>query len=158
MKKGLHFAISVLFVLLASSCSSESIENTNIPESENDVAVEQELLGIVNSHRVSMGFSTLEFSTVAYDYANEHTDYMINKGGLSHDNFSARASKISAEVNAEFVAENVAKDYATAAAALENWLESPNHRKTIEGEFTHTAVSVKKDSGGNFYFTQLFYR
>ena len=61
------------------------------------------------------------------------------------------------EEEAEAVA-GIAKDYPDATTALENWLESPNHRKTIEGEFTHTAVSVKKDSSGKFYFTQLFYR
>ena len=158
MKMRLPIAVSVLFVLLAGSCSKESIENTNIPSSDNAVLVEQVLLDIVNDHRNSLGYSSLLFSKVAYEYANTHTDYMIAKGSLSHDNFSARASSISSEVNAEYVAENVAKDYPDAATALEKWLESPNHRKTIEGEFTHTAVSVKKDSGGKFYFTQLFYQ
>jgi len=158
MKMRLPIAFSVLFVLLAGSCSTESIENTNIPSSENAVLVEQALLDIVNDHRISLGYSSLLFSKVAYDYANTHTDYMIAKGSLSHDNFSSRASSISSEVNAEYVAENVAKDYPDAVTALENWLQSPNHRKTIEGEFTHTAVSVKKDSSGKFYFTQLFYR
>lgn len=154
----LPIAISVLFVLLAGSCSTESIENTDIPSSENAVLVEEALLDIVNDHRMNLGYSSLLFSKVAYDYANTHTDYMIAKGSLSHDNFSARASNISSEVNAEYVAENVAKDYPDAATALENWLQSPNHRKTIEGEFTHTAVSVKKDASGKLYFTQLFYR
>lgn len=158
MKMRLPIAISVLFVLLAGSCSTESIENTDIPSSENAILVEEALLDIVNDHRMNLGYSSLLFSKVAYDYANTHTDYMIAKGSLSHDNFSARASNISSEVNAEYVAENVAKDYPDAATALENWLQSPNHRKTIEGEFTHTAVSVKKDASGKLYFTQLFYR
>ena len=151
-------AVSVLFVLLAGSCSSESGENANIPIYENAVLVEQELLGIVNDHRNDLGYSSLLFSKIAYDYANSHTDYMIAKGSLSHDNFSSRASSISSEVNAEYVAENVAKDYPDAITAYQKWLESPNHRKTMEGEFTHTAVSVKKDASGKFYFTQLFYR
>jgi len=154
----LHYAVLVLFVVMANSCSKESIENTDIPRAENAVEVEQELLGIVNDHRTALGYSSLQFSAVAYEYANNHTDYMIAKGSLSHDNFSARASNISAEANAEYVAENVAKDYPTAIEAFENWLDSPNHRKTMEDNFTHTAVSVKKDAKGNFYFTQLFYR
>jgi uncharacterized protein YkwD len=158
MKMRLLVAVSVLFVLLAGSCSSESVENANIPIYENAILVEQELLDIVNDHRNDLGYSSLLFSKIAYDYANSHTDYMIAKGSLSHDNFSSRASSISSEVNAEYVAENVAKDYPDAITAYEKWLESPNHRKTMEGEFTHTAVSVKKDSSGKFYFTQLFYR
>ncbi len=143
---------------MATSCSTESADNTIIVEAENNVALEQELLGIVNDHRTSLGFNSLEFSTVAYTYANAHTDYMISKGSISHDNFSSRASKISQEADAEYVGENVARNYATANQAFAEWFASPSHRKTMEGEFTHTAVSVKVDANGNFYFTQLFYR
>jgi len=28
----------------------------------------------------------------------------------------------------------------------------------MEADFTHTAISVKQDSKGNFYYTQLFYK
>ena len=158
MKMRLLLAVSVLFVLVASSCSKESITNTDIPKAENSVLMEQELLGIVNAHRTSLGFTALEFSAIAYEHANDHTDYMIAKGSLNHDNFTARASSISSETSAEYVAENVAKDYDSAVGAFENWLASSDHRKTMEGDFTHTAVSVKKDTAGNFYYTQLFYR
>ncbi|MGI9550613.1 MAG: CAP domain-containing protein [Aurantibacter sp.] len=154
----LHHIVLVLFVCLGASCSTESLGETNIPIAENEVAVENELLNVVNGHRTSLGYNALNFSQEAYDYANSHNDYMISKGSISHDNFSARASSIAAEVGAEYVAENVAKDYDTAVAAFENWLASSSHKKTMEGEFTHTAVSVKKDAGGNFYFTQLFFR
>lgn len=147
-----------VFILLTSCSDIENTEISELPSAENARAMENELLGIVNAHRSSLGFSPLEFSAVAYEYANSHTDYMINRGGLSHDNFSARASSISSETNAEAVAENVAKDYANAAAAFEGWLESSNHRKTLEGNFTHTAVSVKRDDQGTYYYTQLFYR
>ena len=158
MKMRLLFAISVLFVLVANSCSKESIANTDIPEAENAVQVEQELLGIVNTHRASLGSTPLQFSAVAYEYANNHTDYMIAKGNISHDNWESRASKIASEVDAKAVGENVAKDYSNAAQAFANWLASQDHRETMEGDFTHTAVSVKKDASGNLYFTQLFYR
>ncbi|MGB5668578.1 MAG: CAP domain-containing protein [Maribacter sp.] len=158
MKMRVQYAFLILFVFILGSCSKESIENLNIIEAENAIEVENELLNVVNDHRVSLGYTSLQFSAVAYDYANQHNDYMVANGSISHDNFSSRASKISSEVNAEYVAENVAKDYKTAFEAFEKWLSSPNHKKTMEGEFTHTAVSVKKDANGNLYFTQLFYR
>ncbi|MBT8185798.1 MAG: CAP domain-containing protein [Eudoraea sp.] len=158
MKMRLLCAVSVLFVLVASSCSKEAIPYTDIPKAENAVQMEQELMGIVNTHRSSLGFPELQFSAIAYEHANNHTDYMISKGSLNHDNFSARATSISSATDAEYVAENVAKDYDSAAGAFENWLASSDHRKTMEGDFTHTAVSVKKDPAGNFYYTQLFYR
>jgi len=154
----MHYAALAVFVCILAACSSESSEAVDIVEQKNVTEVEQELLNTVNGHRVSSGLSSLNFNSVAYRYANAHTDYMIDKGAINHDNFNARASGISAEVEAEFVAENVAKDYSTASDAFQGWLNSTQHKRTMEGEFTHTAISVKKDSDGTLYFTQIFYR
>ena len=153
-----HYVALVLFVCTLGSCSKESIETTSIIEAENAIAVEQELLVVVNTHRLSLGQPELEFSAVAYEYANEHNNYMISIGSINHDNFSSRASKISSLVSAEFVAENVAKDYNNASEAFHGWLNSSSHKKTMEGDFSHTAVSVKINTAGKFYFTQIFFR
>jgi len=158
MKMRTHFVALVLFVCTMASCSKESIENASIPKAENAKEVEVELLAVVNDHRISLGQPALDFSEVAYEYANEHNDYMISKGSINHDNFSSRASKISSRVSAEFVAENVAKDYDDAAEAFQGWLNSSSHKKTMEGDFSHTAVSVKINDAGKFYFTQIFFR
>jgi len=158
MKMRAQYAVLVLFVFILGSCSKEPIDNTPNIEAVNVIALEQEVLEIVNSHRSELGTNTLEFSEVAYEYANKHTDYMISKGSLSHDNFSSRASSIASKVAVQMVAENVAKDYNTAQDAFLGWYESSSHKKTMEGDFTHTAVSVKKDENGNFYYTQLFYK
>jgi uncharacterized protein YkwD len=157
MKKRMRFAFAAVFMCLLFSCSKETVNQEDIPVAVNMVAVENELLQLVNQHRNTLGYPGLSFSAVAYDYANSHTDYMISTGTLSHHNFSARASQITSEVNAKAVAENVAKDYSSAEKALEGWLGSEAHRKTMEGDFSHTAVSVKQDANGNLYFTQLFY-
>lgn len=154
----LRNVVPVLFVIVLSSCTSESLDETTAHEAENVFTVEQELLEIVNDYRLSVGALPLQFSEVAYKYANSHTDYMIEKGSINHDNFSSRASNINSEVGVEIVAENVAKDYDNATEAFNGWYESSSHKKTMEGDFTHTAVSVKKDTSGNFYYTQLFYK
>ncbi|WP_299533261.1 CAP domain-containing protein [Ulvibacterium sp.] len=161
MNRRVGYTFLVCLALLSTACTKESdalAEIPNIPEAENVVEVEQELITVVNNHRISIGYAALQYSPIAHEYANKHNDYMIAQGDLSHDNFSARASGIAAEVNAEYVGENVAKDYDTASEAFQGWLNSTSHKKTMEDEFTHTAVSVKKDASGNFYFTQLFYR
>ncbi len=158
MKMRTHVVVFVLFVCTMASCSKETVEPTNIAEAKNATTIENELLGVVNDHRVSIGQPALEFSEVAYVYANQHNDYQIAKGNISHDNFSARASKISTQVNAEYIAENVAKDYDNAIEAFQGWLKSASHRTTMEGEFTHTAVSVKTNESGDYYFTQIFFR
>ncbi|WP_245603229.1 CAP domain-containing protein [Maribacter antarcticus] len=151
-------AVFVLFVFIFGSCSTEPTDDTPNITATNVVGLEQEVLDIVNSHRSALETNTLIFSAIAYEYANTHTDYMINKGSLSHDNFSSRASSIASKVEVQMVAENVAKDYSTAQDAFIGWYESTNHKKTMEGDFTHTAVSVKEDEDGNFYYTQLFYK
>jgi uncharacterized protein YkwD len=158
MKMRTHFIALVLFVCTLASCSKETTKPIDIIEAQNDKLVETELLNVVNDHRIALGQSALEFSEVAYEYANEHNDYMISLGDINHHNFSSRASKISSQIGAEFVAENVAKDYENAAEAFQGWLNSSSHKKTMEGEFTHTAVSVKINDAGDFYFTQIFFR
>lgn len=158
MKMRLLYAVPVFLLLFLGSCTSESIDDTPVLEAENVLTIEQDLLDIVNEHRLSLNTNTLAFSDVAYKYANLHTDYMISKGNISHDNFSSRASNIDSEISVEMVAENVAKDYQSALEAFEGWYVSSSHKKTMEGDFTHTGISVKKDDQGNYYFTQLFYK
>lgn len=158
MKMIRQYLVLVLFVCTMASCTKESMDTANIIEAKNVPEIENELLDVVNQHRLSMGQNSLEFSSIAYQYANDHTDYMMSRGSINHDNFGQRASSISSEENAQFVAENVAKDYESASEALSGWLNSSNHKKTIEDEFTHTAVSVKANSDGTLYFTQIFYR
>lgn len=154
----MHYALLVCFAVLVAACTKETTEAPIVPEAINAIEIEGELLSVVNNYRITMELNALDFSAVAYEYANQHNDYMIAKGNLSHDNFSARASQISAAESAEFVAENVAKDYANATEAFQGWLNSSSHKSTMEGEFTHTAVSVKKNDAGKFYFTQIFFR
>ena len=154
---GSFWALSAMLAIVV-SCSKDTGEPTEIPVAENVSAVEKELMQAVNDYRVSQGHAALVFSQIAYDYASQHTDYMIASGAINHDGFSARASEITAQVDAKSVAENVAKDYPSAEKAFEGWLGSESHRKTMVGEFTHTAVSVKKSPGGKLYYTQLFYQ
>lgn len=156
-----NFLQAVLLVVVLSSvvsCSKESLEEVPVTHAANVPAVEQALLGLVNDYRAQLGYEALAFSAVAYSYANDHTDYMIATGEISHYNFSARATSIAQEANATAVAENVAKDYPDAQSAFQGWINSEAHRKTIEGSFSHTAISVKQAPDGKLYFTQLFYQ
>lgn len=140
------------------SCTSENISETEQLNLVNDTRLEAQIMTLINSHRESIGLATLNFNDVAYTHANNHTEYMILKGGLSHDNFNIRASKISSEANAKEVGENVAKDYSTAEAVFNGWITSIPHKENIESDFTHTAISAKEDSNGNLYFTQIFFK
>ena len=161
------YLLIVLFALAMASCDTSSVVEeeelfeSEVPSDEESIelsANEQELFDLVNEYRVSTGKNALVFSKEAYKYALEHNDHMISEGKLSHDNFSSRASKIAKETNATFVAENVAKDYHKADMALQGWMDSASHRKTIEGDFTHTAIGVTANTEGKLYYTQIFFR
>ena len=154
----LKFAVLAIVLILGMSCSKDSSDDSIALSAANAFEVELQLMFIINEHRAKLGQSALKHSVVAYNYANKHTDYMIEKGTVSHDNFNDRAASLSADTNAQEVAENVAKDYASAMEAFQGWMSSANHRSTMEDDYTHTAISVKKDSNGNLYYTQLFYR
>ncbi len=118
--------------------------------------MEAELVNLVNEHRTSIGATTLQNSPSSYVHAKDHNNYMISKNELSHDNFESRASKIASEINAVQVSENVARYYSTAEKTLEGWLNSSSHKTTLEGDFTHTTLSVQVDKEGRPYFTQIF--
>lgn len=107
--------------------------------------MEEELVGLVNQHRNSIGLNSLTNSAPAYKYAEEHTDYMISHNVLSHDNFDTRASKVAEETNAVSVSENVARYYTSAEKTLEGWAESASHKAAMEGDFTHTTLSIQLD-------------
>ena len=164
--KRLIGAFLVLAVVMGMSmCSSPSAsEETELTEtlSENEkitidpVQMEGELLDLINAYRSSIGQAVLQNSAPSYKYAQAHNDYMISKNSLSHDNFEERASKIAEETNAKSVSENVARFYSTAQQALDGWLNSTSHKEALEGNYTHTTLSVQLDKDGRPYFTQIF--
>lgn len=152
--------ILILTLTLAFSCAKEELEQVNLVVNSSATAseIENQLFNMVNTHRTSLNLNALTFDSLSYFYASEHSEYMISKGETSHFKFEERAAEISAQTGAEYVAENVANDYLTIEDAMEAWLESPGHKVNIEGNYTHSALSIKKDANNNLYFTQIFYR
>lgn len=119
---------------------------------------ESQLFDMINTYRSTIGLNTLHFESTTFYYAGLHTDYMISKGETSHDNFGERAENISKRTGAVYVAENVARNYDTLDEVLKAWLESPGHRKNIEGNYSASAISIRPNEKGDLYFTQIFFR
>lgn len=166
MKKLYGTLLVIVLAIALSDCSTTSTQEEEQGYTEATLGnekisidpdkMEEDLMDLVNGHRSSIGLSTLAKSTSAYKYAEEHNNYMISHNALSHDNFDSRASKIAAETNAVSISENVARYYTSAEKTLEAWVESASHKKAMEGDFTHTTLSVQLDKGGRPYFTQIF--
>ncbi|BDW92202.1 hypothetical protein MACH07_10340 [Flagellimonas marinaquae] len=166
MKKLYGTLLAVALALGLTACSTTPAQEDELGYTEatlgnekqtvDPAKMEEDLLGLVNEHRKSKGLSSLSKSAPSYKYAEEHNDYMISRNALSHDNFDSRASKIAAETDAISVSENVARYYTSAAKTLEGWIESSSHKAAMEGDFTHTTLSVQLDKEGRPYYTQIF--
>jgi uncharacterized protein YkwD len=146
------------------SCSPEDSNST--PEYETSLPVvlnyeyspvELETMTLINNYRVSIGLNALEkINHVSYK-SEEHDNYMIANNVVNHDDFMARSENIIKTLGAKKVSENIAYNYNSAKGALDAWLKSEEHKKTIEGDFTHFGISVRENPiNGRKYYTNIF--
>ncbi len=118
---------------------------------------ETKILELVNDHRDSIGLNKLEILNIVSSVADNHTNYMIENGQISHDNFSERTQILIQRANAKSVGENVAFGYSTAKGVLSGWLNSEGHKKVIENSsYTHFGISTESNRNGRYYFTNIF--
>ncbi|WP_350286560.1 CAP domain-containing protein [uncultured Croceitalea sp.] len=159
-----HFFLFA-FALTIISCTTDSVQNDEALF-ENDTTTvqltlsqdETELFDLVNTHRAAQGLNELIFSKETYEFAEEHNKFMIAEGEISHKNFSQRASKVAKKTKAIKVGENVAKSFTTPNAAVKAWLNSKSHKKALEGNYTHSTISITESDEGELYYTQIFFR
>ena len=158
----LKLTYAVLLSIFFISCASDDDGIYDEISSFEDVSVsytvmEYQIVSLVNEHRESVGLAPLEIVNIVSDEAEGHTDYMIEVGEPSHDNFAARYSNLVKKVNAKSVGENVAYGYSTAEAVVNAWIKSEGHRRNIENvEYTSFGISTKQNSEGRNYFTNIF--
>lgn len=146
------------FIVLTTNVSCSKDDSQQDIEKQEAQTVTNEILQLVNSHRVSVGKSALSKNDLATQLAEEHSLYMINQNEISHDNSSERGLRLINEEQANKVGENVAYKYKTAEEVMEAWLNSSGHKKNIEADYTHIGISAVKNDVGIYYFTQVFFR
>ncbi|MDH5413676.1 MAG: CAP domain-containing protein [Flavobacteriaceae bacterium] len=160
MSKKLMYLLLPL-ILIVWSCSEDDdtiiIEDNNTEEVI-DLTITGEILKLVNEHRETLGLSSLKRNNTADELCNDHTQYMIYQGKISHDYFENRWTVLREVENARSAGENVASGYQDAKSVMNAWLNSTGHKENIEGNFTHIGIAAKKDSQNRYYFTQSFYK
>lgn len=143
------------------SCSKESVAE----EPKDTVSVdakysyrtdEDEVLNIINNYRVSKGLIKLQKIDYVSVKSEEHTNYMISTNTVNHNYFAERYSSIMSALSAQNVSENVAYKYSTSQSVVNAWLNSEGHRANIEGDFTHFGISIRTNSAGEKYYTNIF--
>jgi uncharacterized protein YkwD len=158
--------LCVLLLLTITSCQkdesfTEDEANYSIDlnlANETDWQMADEILVLVNEHRATINLpAILRDQQYASAYAVEHTLYMIENAQINHDNFNIRTEALK-QKGAVKVGENVAYGYSSAEDVVSAWLNSPTHKRAIEGNYSHSGFGVIKGVNGGYYFTQLFYR
>ena len=154
----------VLITSVLASCSEEEdgifFDQNSEYLSKVDVSysdLEIEILDLVNAHRKGLNLSELKRLDIVSTVANSHTDYMIDAGKISHDNFDQRSKTLMQNTQAKKVGENVAYGYSSAKGVVNGWLNSDGHRKVIESiEYTHFGISTDSNKDGRNFFTHIF--
>lgn len=159
----LKLSLVVLFSFVLFSCSNDDgiyfDESSEVLSSDLSYSeIEYEILDLVNQHRSELGLSILKPLNIVSNTANGHTEYMIQAGQISHDNFSERSKNLMEKANAKLVGENVAYGFNSAEGVVKGWLNSDSHKAIIENpKYTHFGISTEAcATTGRNYFTQIF--
>ncbi len=152
----LRYCCAFILLFGAFSCSEDESPTA---QPTNEISITNEILKLVNEYRQSKGLSILEKSETAEQLATEHTQYMISKGGIGHDNIDDRFKVLKEKENATGFAENVAAGQNSAQSVMNSWINSTKgHRENLEGNYTHIGIAAIQNENGTYYYTQLFYR
>ncbi|MFD1292209.1 CAP domain-containing protein [Lutibacter holmesii] len=159
------FITTLLLSLVLLSCSNDDdgiyFEDTAeveiVVENITYSSLELEILDLVNAHRQSIGLKSLQPLDIVSGVAEGHTNYMIENGEISHDNFAKRSEQLMSNANAKAVGENVAYGFGSAEGVVNGWLNSESHRKVIENSnYTHFGISTECNTQGRNFFTHIF--
>jgi uncharacterized protein YkwD len=150
------------FALTFASCSTS--DETTIKGTDKQVVNtydynqnELKMMDLINDYRESIGLSKLEKINYISYKSEEHNEYMIANNVVNHDYFSERSQDLINLLGATRVSENIAYNYLSPEAALAAWLNSPDHKANIEGDFTDFGVSITTDAEtGKIYYTNMF--
>jgi uncharacterized protein YkwD len=98
---------------------------------------EQQMYELTNVMRSRFGLSSLEWDAAAAAAAKNHSKDMFAAGYFDHDSpqfgdLKNRLERAGAVYSA--AGENIAANYVDAAAAMEGWLNSKEHREVMFGE------------------------
>lgn len=160
--KLLRFLVVGFFIAIFTSCSPE--DNSKQIEAKTPIVtaydyspIELETMKLINNYRVSIGLNALEKINHVSFKSEEHDEYMIVNNVVNHDDFVARSENIINALGALKVSENIAYNYNSAKGAFDAWMNSPEHRKNIEGDFTHFGIAVRENPvNGRKYYTNIF--
>jgi uncharacterized protein YkwD len=82
-----------LILLLLFSCTPDTQKISYTPIEVATFGNDAILLDSINKYRTDLGMKPLKSEKLLTELANEHLDYIVQSGNLSHNNFEQRAKK-----------------------------------------------------------------
>ncbi len=153
--KSIIFAQLLGILLIGSLMPSCAQSNTS---DEDFTTMELSILQEVNNYRATKRLKPLQMVPLISEAALKHSkDMGRGRVAFGHDGFDDRMDRIMRKIdNANACAENVAFGKFTAQEVVKRWIQSPGHRKNIEGNYNMTGIGVIRGRDGYPYFTQIF--
>jgi uncharacterized protein YkwD len=157
------YLFAFMLVSSFSACAQKATHATITYSNARDMEIKgmgNDILYYINQHRASIGLPPLQMTGAATEQATRHSIEMADRSTpFGHDGFDTRIDNIQRKIG--FVhasAENVAYGKLTAQEVVGLWLNSPGHKKNIEGNYTLTGIGLAKDADGLVFYTQIFLR
>lgn len=132
-------------------------------------SLDQQILDLVNERRSQAGLAPLQWSTSLAVGADVHSRNMASmaavvgpSAAMSHLLLGVNAPTLGSRADIagydyRALGENVAYGYASAAAVVDAWMNSPGHRANIlSTSYTQIGIAVAYSAHGLPYYTQFF--
>ncbi len=151
--RNLILSIIISLTVIILSCEKKDEESVVILED-----FEQEIVDLINYYRDTTGKSELIVDTVIRREARTHSmNIATGKVPFGHEGYQERANTIFTEVGGTVFGENVAEgNYPDASYFIDSWLNSPDHKQNIDGDYNYTGVGVAETERGVKIATQIF--
>lgn len=135
-------------------------QKLNIPNIQDVVAIETEVVKLVNQQRAKAGLPLLKQNWQLSRVARYKSQDMINKNYFSHQSPTYGSPFNMMEsfgLKFSSAGENIAMGQRTAAEVMNAWMNSPGHRSNIlNPSYTQIGVGLAKAKNGTCYWTQMF--
>jgi len=161
-------ALNVLYTILTflllsnlPACAQQKPNTSSISYDATSVdfkSLQNDILKLVNQHRAALGLNALQMSDAATTEAAKHsTDMAKGRMSFGHDGYDERMTNLNKKLGSlRATGENVAYGKINAEQVMDMWLNSPGHKKNIEGNFSMIGIGIAKSRSGYLYFTQIF--
>ncbi len=148
----------IFFILMLTAPIFSEAKQHKMSAAQKEQTMDRQILTLVNEHRSKIGLKPLIFNNAINKEALGHSQNMASGSvAFGHDGFEQRAERLRKAIpNANGTGENVAYGSRTAEDVVKMWLNSPGHRKNIEGKFNLTGIGIAKSADGTLYYTQMF--